>query len=146
LIYHNVHTWRLAFPKTRASRRHIVLSQRAVAALRRQRTCQLEERLIAGPLWVEQDLVFTSESGAPLPNQRVGSRLNTALKRAGLPRIRFHDLRHTAATLLLADNMNPKKVSELLGHTSVSITLDRYSHVLPSMQQDVAAAMDRLLG
>jgi len=77
--------------------------------------------------------------------------LDRALKHAELPHIRFHDLRHTAATLLLADDMNPTKVSELLGHTSVSITsvsitLDRYSHMMPSMQQDIAAAMDRLLG
>jgi integrase len=146
LIYHNAKNWRLASTKTKASRRGIVLSNRAVAALRRRRTRQLEERLAAGQLWVEKDLVFANAIGNPMANQFVGRMLNRALERAALPHIRFHDLRHTAATLLLADNMNPKKVSELLGHTSVSITLDLYSHVLPGMQQDIAAAMDRLLG
>jgi integrase len=102
--------------------------------------------LIAGPLWHEHEFVFATAAGDPTTSESVRRVLNHALTRAGLPHIRFHDLRHTAATLLLADNINPKVVSELLGHTSVSITLDRYSHVLPSMQQDAAAAMDRLLG
>lgn len=68
------------------------------------------------------------------------------LAAAGLPMIRFHDLRHTAATLLLAPRMNPKVVSEMLGHASVSITLDIYSHILPDMQEDAAAAMAIALG
>ena len=68
------------------------------------------------------------------------------LKRAELPRIRFHDLRHTAATLLLGRGVNPKIVSEMLGHASVGITLDTYSHVLPTMQQSAAAEMDAALG
>jgi integrase len=68
------------------------------------------------------------------------------LKRTGLPRIRFHDLRHTAATLLLGRGVNPKIVSEMLGHASVGITLDTYSHVLPTMQQSAAAEMDAALG
>jgi integrase len=67
------------------------------------------------------------------------------LQRAGLPLIRFHDLRHTCATLLLVQNVPAKVVSELLGHSSVAITLDRYSHVLPSMQENAAAAMERVL-
>jgi integrase len=67
------------------------------------------------------------------------------LARAGLPRIRFHDLRHTAATLLLGRGVNPKIVSEMLGHASVGITLDVYSHVLPTMQQSAAAEMDIVL-
>ncbi len=146
MLYRNVTTWRLTPPKTKASRRSIVLGTTATAALRRHRARQNEERLIAGPLWHDHDFVFATAIGDPTPTETVRRTLDRVLKRAGLPHIRFHDLRHTAATLLLADNMNPKKVSELLGHTSVSITLDRYSHVLPSMQRDVAAAMDRLLG
>jgi integrase len=67
------------------------------------------------------------------------------LEKAAVPRIRFHDLRHTAATLLLSARVNPKVVSEMLGHASVSITLDIYSHVIPDMQQDAAAAMANLL-
>ena len=68
------------------------------------------------------------------------------LKRAQLPRIRFHDLRHTAATLLLGRGVNPKIVSEMLGHAIIAITLDIYSHVLPDMQQQAAAAMEAALG
>jgi integrase len=67
------------------------------------------------------------------------------LERAGLPRMRFHDLRHTAATLLLGSGVNPKIVSEMLGHASVAITLDIYSHVMPHMQQQAAQAMDDTL-
>jgi integrase len=67
------------------------------------------------------------------------------LKQAGLPRIRFHDLRHTAATLLLLQGIHPKVVSEMLGHSQVGITLNLYSHVLPNMQRQASAAMDRLL-
>ncbi len=146
LLYRNVTTWRLTQPKTKASRRRIVLGVTAIAALRRQRARQLEERLVAGPMWNEHEFVFATPAGDPTPCETVRRALDRALKRAGLPHIRVHDLRHTAATLLLADNINPKVVSELLGLTSVSITLDRYSHVLPSMQQDAAAAVDRLLG
>ena len=67
------------------------------------------------------------------------------LERAGLPTIRFHDLRHTCATLLLAKNVNPKVVSEMLGHASVAITLDTYSHMLPNMQDSAARALEEAL-
>jgi integrase len=72
-------------------------------------------------------------------------RYKELLKKGCLPDIRFHDLRHTAATLLLAGKVNPKVVSEMLGHASVAITLDIYSHVLPDMQHDAAAILDRVL-
>lgn len=68
------------------------------------------------------------------------------VRKAGLPRIRFHDLRHTAATLLLLQGVHVKVVSEMLGHASVSITLDRYTHVLPDMQHDAMQAMQKVLG
>ncbi len=83
------------------------------------------ERLAADPAWSDRDLAFSDE--------------------AGLPLIRFHDLRHTAATLLLLQGVHPKIVSEMLGHASITITLDLYSHVLPDMQKDASDAMDRLL-
>jgi integrase len=67
------------------------------------------------------------------------------LQRTGLPEIRFHDLRHTCATLLLSKNVNPKVVSEMLGHATITITLDTYSHVLPTMQESAAAAMEQAL-
>jgi integrase len=72
-------------------------------------------------------------------------RFKPLLRRAGLPQIRFHDLRHTCATLLLSKNVNPKVVSEMLGHSSIAITLDTYSHVLPNMQESAARAMEDAL-
>ena len=72
-------------------------------------------------------------------------RFKPLLKRAGLPQIRFHDLRHTCATILLSKNVNPKVVSEMLGHSSIAITLDTYSHVLPTMQESAADAMEEAL-
>ena len=137
-------------PKTARSRRRIDLDPEAVAALRRHKARQAQERLAAGAVWahgaVAPDLVFCNEIGGPL--DAVGllrNRFHPLLERAGLPRIRFHDLRHTAATLMLLQGINPKVVSERLGHASVAITLDRYSHVLPSMQRDAAKVLGRAL-
>lgn len=137
-------------PKTKRSRRRIDLDAEAVAALRRHKARQAEERLAAGALWGSEshwpDLVFTSEIGGPLDARNLAQRsFNRLLKRADLPIIRFHDLRHTAATLMLLQGINAKIVSERLGHSSVGITLDRYSHVLPSMQRDAAQVIGKAL-
>jgi integrase len=97
-------------------------------------------------LWRENGLIFASENGEPLSRQHVTARrFKLLLKQAGLPKIRFHDLRHTCATLLLSKNVNPKVVSEMLGHASIAITLDTYSHVLPTMQESAAKAMEEVL-
>jgi integrase len=97
-------------------------------------------------MWQENGLIFASESGDPLDRRNVTTHLfKPLLKRAGLPQIRFHDLRHTCATLLLTKNVNPKIVSEMLGHASIAITLDTYSHVLPNMQDSAAKAMEDAL-
>jgi len=134
-------------PKTARSRRRIALAQGTVAALLAHRKRQLVERLSLGELWNEQDLVFPNTLGRPMEGGDFRKRLfYPLLRRAGLPPMRFHDLRHTAATLLLLSGINPKVVSETLGHASVAITLDIYSHVLPDMQQQAAAAMDAILG
>ncbi len=137
----------LAAPKTRQSRRQITLTALACAALRTHRLRQSEERLAAGVARGMHDLVFTSKTGSALDGRNV-TRTDFAhlLKCAGLPAIRFQGLRHTAATLLLGRGVNPKIVSEMLGHTKVGITLDIYSHVLPDMQQQAAAEMDAALG
>jgi len=132
-------------PKTAKSRREVHLSALAVATLRRHRLAQIEERLRAANLWQDYDLVFASERGRPLDGnnlrQRAFARL---LERAGLPHIRFHDLRHTAATLLMSQGVPIKVASEMLGHADITTTLRTYSHVLPGMQQQAADAMDRL--
>ncbi len=134
-------------PKTARSRRRIALPAAAVEALRSHHARQLAERMRLGDAWDNQDLVFANEVGRPIESQNLMARaFLPLLKRAGLPRIRFHDLRHTAATLLLGQDVNPKIVSEMLEHASVSITLDLYSHILPDMQQTATAAMDALLG
>lgn len=141
------HGLEFAQPKTKRSRRNISLTLVAVDALRRHRVRQNEERLALGPVWEEMDLVFSNVLGGPLLKSNVLYRnFKPLLRKAGLPLIRFHDLRHTAATLMLLQGVHPKVVSEMLGHASISITLDLYSHVLPNMQKDATAALDRLLG
>lgn len=133
-------------PKTKHSQRQITLSMIAIAALRCHRIRQDIERL-ASPMWEDLDLVFPNTVGKPMDGMNLlHYRFQPLLKRTGLPRIRFHDLRHTAATLLLGRGVNPKIVSEMLGHASIGITLDTYSHVLPTMQQSAAAEMDAALG
>lgn len=135
----------LSSPKTKRSQRQIALSALALAALRRHRLRQDLERL-ASPEWADLDFVFPNTVGKPMDAMNLlHHQFHPLLKRAGLPRIRFHDLRHTAATLLLGRGVNPKIVSEMLGHASIAITLDTYSHVLPTMQQSAAAEMDAAL-
>jgi integrase len=105
-----------------------------------------EEQLKASVAWRDLGLVFPTLLGTPQSPSNIRTRsLSRILARAHLPLIRFHDLRHTAATLALSANVNPKIVSEMLGHTSVAFTLDTYSHVLPTMQIDAAAVMERVL-
>jgi integrase len=118
-----------------------------MAALREHRKRQLEERMRLGTLWQDHDLVFPSGAGIPLSGGNLNRAFKALLKRAGLSlMIRFHDLRHTCATLLLRQGVNPKFVRELLGHADVSLTLNVYSHVLPDMGDIAAGAMDDALG
>jgi len=136
-------------PKTAGSRRSVKLTSKAIAALKSHLERQLGEMDKVGSLWSPGDadgLIFASETGEPL-DRRVVTKLKfkPLLKRAGLPEIRFHDLRHTCATLLLTRNVNPKIVSEMLGHASIAITLDTYSHVLPNMRDRAADAMEEAL-
>jgi len=136
----------LSTPKTKGSRRTVKLSQMALEALRSHLARQLEEIDRVGSLWRENGLIFASEMGKPLDRRDITThRFKPLLKRAELPQIRFHDLRHTCATLLLAKNVNPKIVSEMLGHASIAITLDSYSHILPNMQDSAAKAMEDAL-
>jgi integrase len=129
-------------PKTRSSRRNVQLTSVAVRALRRRRLAFLEERVAAANLWRDLDLVFCSETGGYVHAARLSEDFRAILRDAGLPHVRFHDLRHTAATLMLGEGVHPKIASEMLGHSTVAITMDLYSHVSPTMQQSAAASLD----
>ena len=107
---------------------------------------QKEARLISGPDWEDNDLIFSTHAGRPLIARNVVREFKNLLKKAGLPDIRFHDLRHTAATLMLLQGVPVKVVQERLGHTQISLTLGTYAHVLPSMDKDAADKLDQLLG
>ena len=131
-------------PKTGRGRRSVALSSETVRVLREHRTAQVERRLGA-PEWRDYDLVFADVSGTPLPKARVSRQFRESARRAGFAGLRFHDLRHTAATLMLGAGVHPKVVSERLGHSTIAITLDTYSHVLPDMQRDAAEKMDETL-
>jgi len=101
-------------------------------------------RLRAREKWYEQGLVFCNRHGRFLFPEVVLKQIHALLARAGLPEMRFHDLRHTMATILLESDVHPKKVQERLGHSSIAITINTYSHVLPSIYQDVARKLDDL--
>lgn len=137
--------WVLVEPKSDRSRRVITLPEIVVVALRAHRLRQREQRLLAGSSWREHGFVFTSRVGTPLDPWGVIRAFKRLLKDAGLPNIRFHDLRHTAATFLLAQGVDPRTIMETLGHSQISLTLNTYSHVLPSLQRDAAEKMNRLL-
>jgi integrase len=132
----------LGEPKTKTSRRTVRRTPRAVEALRTHKVRQAEEKLRAGAHYEDQGLVFAGESGGLINPSSLRQRSFTPLlKRAGLPQITFHDLRHTCASILFQQNVHPKNVQALLGHASAAITLDTYSHMLPGMGGEAADAM-----
>lgn len=136
----------LAEPKTARSRRTVMLPTLAVEALRRQKARQAAARLAAGTAWQDRDnLVFTDALGRPLRPDAVSAAFRATAQRLGLA-VRLHDLRHTAASLLLAAGVPLKIVSETLGHSSIAITADVYAHVTPDLRREAAEAMDRALG
>lgn len=131
-----------AEPKTDKGRRSIVLPSFAVEALRQHRLRQREAKLKAGLAWQDHGYVFCTPIGTHLnPTRDVLDVLKSFLKQAGLPDIRFHDLRHSSATMLLGMKVHPKIVQEILGHSQIAITMDIYSHILPTMQEE---AMNKL--
>ena len=137
----------LVEPKTARSRRTVYLAPGTIAALKEHRRRQQEERRLARDMWQERfDLVFKSEVGKPMQDGQVSWRFHKALKEAGLPRIRIHDLRHTAATQLLERGVHPKVVQEMLGHSTITLTLDTYSHVIPGLHAQAANEMQKLFG
>jgi len=134
-----------AEPKTEKSRRSIALAPMVVELLKQHRIRQAEAKLQASETWQERGLVFCTAVGTPLNPSKVVDRFKTLLKKAGLPEIRFHDLRHSAATILLSMGVHPKVVQELLGHNQISMTMDIYSHVLPTMQKDAVSKLNDAL-
>jgi|SRR5262245_26722095 len=139
--------WYFNEPKTPKSRRTITLPPSLVRELIEHRRAQNEARLKAGEHWQNYDLVFCTEAGTPLQiNNFTARHFKPALVRAKLEAsIRLYDLRHTHATLLLLAGEHPKVVSERLGHSSVTLTLDTYSHVLPNMQMSASEKLEKLL-
>ena len=132
-------------PKTHRSRRSLSLSPDTIAVLRGARRVQLEARLQAGAGWQESGCVFTRADGRPVHPDQVSHAFTKLARASGLPRLTLHGLRHVHATLLLTAGVHPKVVSERLGHSTVGITLDTYSHVLPSLEESAAASIDEQL-
>lgn len=133
-------------PKSERGRRTIALDAGTVAALRAHRRAQAEERLAFGNAYEDSDLVFCREDGSPLWPRSLSRSFAAHVEAACLPKIRLHDLRHTHATLALQAGVHPKVVQERLGHSTISITLDVYSHVIPAMQEEAAAQVAALVG
>jgi integrase len=131
--------------KTVRSRRRLDLDPETIAVLRAHRRRQLEERLLIGAGYRDRDLVFAVPEGDPVNPDAVGQSFVRAVARSKVPRIRFHDLRHTHATHLLIAGVNVKVVSERLGHAKVGFTLDVYAHVIPGQQAAAARAVARLV-
>jgi integrase len=132
-------------PKTAASRRVVALDPGTVAALRAHRARQLEERLAVGSGYLDQELVFADVAGEPLHPDTVTKHFDRLVARAGVPRIRLHDCRHTAATVMLEQGVPLKAVTERLGHSSTQITSDLYQHVGETMQEEAAAKLGAAL-
>jgi integrase len=132
-------------PKSATGRRTVDLGSDVIALLYRHRVEQNTTRLQMGPLWKDSDLVFPSEVGTPLEPTRVHKVFTKLCSEAHVPRIRPYDLRHTSASLALADGHSLKVVQERLGHTSASLTLATYAHVLPTTHGAVAEGVDTML-
>ena len=129
-------------PKTARSRRLVSLPPSAVALLRGLKIRQMEQRREDGLGWSETGYVFSRADGSPIDPDAVTHAFTRIVRQLELPHVRFHDLRHTHASLMLKQGIHPKVVSERLGHTSVTITLDTYSHVLPGLQEAAAIAFE----
>ena len=138
--------WRFGPPKSARSRRTLALPRTAVAVLRAHRVRQNEERLIAGGRWQDWKLVFPSTVGTPFDGANVLKQLHKVLDEAGLPRQRFHDLRHCCATLLLAEGAHLRTVMEQLGHQNANLMANLYGHVQQRTMRDAADRMEAALG
>lgn len=132
-------------PKTAQGRRSVELDPAAVASLRAWRAQQAQERLAWAGAWEDSGLVFTREDGTPLHPNSVSKAFARHVEDAGVSSIRLHDLRHTWASLAIASGEPVKVVSERLGHSTVTFTMQQYQHVLPGMQREAAERMAALM-
>ena len=137
--------FRLLEPKTQRSRRTLALPATIVRELRDHRVRQQRERETAPVGPAQPDLVFSRSDGVPLDGTVVTHQFHRLLDRAAIPQRRFHDLRHSCATLLLAQGVSPRVVMEILGHSQIALTMNTYTHVLPELKQDAARRMDEAL-
>ncbi|MGM0877886.1 MAG: site-specific integrase [Bacillota bacterium] len=131
--------------KTKSSLRTINLSKSTINYLKQRKLTVSQEKLCLGSIYDDLDLVVCTKHGTPLNPANVRRTFNRLIKLADVPQFRFHDLRHTHATMLLAKGINVKVISERLGHSKIKVTLDTYSHVLPSMQEEVAQKLDEII-
>ena len=132
-------------PKTASSVRTLPLPVTLLRMLQAHRIAQHEERALRGEAWKDHGLVFPSNVGTPISPRNLVRHFKTVLKRAGLPETtRFHDLRHSCATLLIAQGVHPRVVMEILGHSQISVTMNTYGHVLPETQREAADKIDAL--
>jgi integrase len=131
----------MAEPKTAKGRRSLILAPEVLDTLRAHRAHQAAERLSWGAGYADSGLVITAEDGRPMHPETLSGLFVRHAKRAGLPLIRLHDLRHSVASILLVRGIHPKVVSDMLGHATIALTLDTYSHVIPSLQQEAASVV-----
>jgi len=138
---------RLSFqePKTEKSRRSVPIPEACLAAFKRHKAQQAEEKLLLGPGYHDHGLVFAQADGIPIDPRIMNLYFSQALKRAGLPAIRLHDARHTYATWMLEQGISPKVVQTMLGHSSINVTLDVYSHVSLELEKQAAAKLNAAL-
>jgi integrase len=146
-VLHRLNDGRIIFdqPKSRNGRRPVSLSPDAVLSLRRHRERQEQEATLLGVTITGERLVFSQPDGSPLLPDSVSHAFTRIAQRAGINGVRLHDLRHTHATLMLQQGIHPKIVSERLGHGSIAITLDTYSHVVPGLQEAAAKRFDEAM-
>jgi len=137
--------WQFLEPKTLAGRRTIKLGENTLHMLRLHREKQAQRKGVAGTHWQEHDLVFPNSVGNPRNPSNMRIDFNKTLEKAGLKKVRFHDLRHTAASLLLNNGISPIVVSRMLGHSKPSTTMDIYGHLYHEMQEEAARLMDRMV-
>ena len=135
---------RLTPPKTKAGRRTLKIGRTTRSLLKEHQKAQFESTVPRDPAWTDKALVFAEEDGSPIGPRKMQKAFKRALAAAGLPDIRFHDLRHTAATHMLANGVDVLTVSRRLGHTKASTTLDIYGHAVPGLQEKAATIMNEI--